>query len=332
MEYSQLGRFEETLKYALEAIQLEPDQPFAYSVAAGAYAGLDRLDEAKAILNTALQRKTGGRGVHFRLSLIALAQGDKAALEREDALIRSRPEWELSLLFRDARLATLHGQLRQARELNARAKEAAERLNRKESAIGAVISQAGMEASFGYREQAEKTAAAALGMSPDWSATLGAAWALALAGNEQKARDLAKDVASRRPEDTWLQSVDVPGILAIIQINQGNPGKALEQLNAAKPYDRADLGTLLIRGTAYLKAGRGGEATQEFQRILGLRNRYPGAYTLALGQLGLARSYVLQGNNAKARTAYQDLLTLWKDADADVPLVNEAKAEYAKLK
>ena len=332
MEYGQLGRFEEALKYALEAIQLEPDQPFAYSIAAGAYAGLNRLDEAKAILNTALQRKTGGRGVHFRLSLIALAQGDKTAMEREDALIRSRPEWELSLLFRDASLAALHGQLRQARELHVRTKEAAERLNRKESAVWAVINRAGMEASFGYLEQAEEAATAALSMSPGPFPKLSVAWTLALVGNEQKASGLMKDVAGQRPEDTWVRSVNVPGILAIIQLNHGNPVKALELLNAAKPFDRADLGTLLIRATAYLKAGRGNEAAQEFQKILGLRNRYPAAYTLALAQLGLARSYVLQGNNAKARTAYQDLLTLWKDADADVPLVNEAKAEYAKLK
>ena len=143
--------------------------------AAGAYMGLNRLDEAKTILNTALERKVGGPSAHFLLSLIALAQGDKAAMEREDAMIRSSTEGEFWLLFRDAGLAALRGQIRQSRELYVRAKEAAQRLNLKESAVGAVVSQAGVEASFGYTEQAEKTAAAALGMSPGWAPTLGVA-------------------------------------------------------------------------------------------------------------------------------------------------------------
>ena len=155
---------------------------------------------------------------------------------------------------------------------------------------------------------------------------------MALVGNEQKASALAKDVASRRPEDTWVQSVWVPGILAILELKHGNPGKALELLNAARPYDRADSDTLLIRGTAYLKAGQGSEAAQEFQKILDLRNWYPADYTLALAQAGpcplLRRS---RGTWQEARTAYQDLLALWKDADPDVPILKEAKAEYAKL-
>ncbi len=332
-QYIRLGRFEETLKYALEAIQLEPDGgPFAYSLAAGAYAALNRLDEAKAILNTALERKVGGLPAHFRLSLIALAQGDKAAMEREDALFRSRPEWELSLLFRDASLAALRGQLRQSRELYVRAGETAQRLNRMESAVWTVVNRASVEASYGYPEQAEKAAAEALGMSAGWGPTLAVASTLALVGNEQRASALTKDVASRRLEDTWVQSVWIPGILATIELNHGNPGKALELLNAARPYDRADFDTLLIRGTAYLKAGRGSEAAQEFQRILDLRAWAPQSYSLALAQLGLARSCALQGDKAKARTAYQDLLALWKDADPNVPLVNEARAEYARLR
>jgi tetratricopeptide (TPR) repeat protein/tRNA A-37 threonylcarbamoyl transferase component Bud32 len=254
--YSRLGRFEEVLKYSLVGIRLEPDaRPFAYSNAAGAYMGLNRMDEAKTILNAALERKVGGPSAHFLLSLIALAQGDKAAMEREDAMIRSSTEGESWLLFRDASLAALRGQVHQSRELSAHLKELDQRLNLEESAVAAVVSQAAVEANFGYTEQAEKTAAAALGMSPGWSRTLEAAWALALAGNEQKARDLAKDVAGRRPEDTWVQSVWVPGVLAVLELRHGNPGKALELLNAARPYDRADSDTLLTRGTAYLKLG-----------------------------------------------------------------------------
>jgi tetratricopeptide (TPR) repeat protein len=144
---------------------------------------------------------------------------------------------------------------------------------------------------------------------------------------EEKASALARDIASRREEDTWVQSVSVPGIMAILELKHGKPDKALELLNAAKPFDRADSATLYVRGTAYLKSGRGGEAAQEFQKILDLRNWSPADYMMALGQLGLARSYALEKNYAEARTAYQDLLTLWKDADPDVPLVKQAKSE-----
>jgi tetratricopeptide (TPR) repeat protein len=329
--YSGLGRFEEQLKYGLEGIQLGPNSgPFGYVNAAGAYMGLNRLDEAKTILNTALERKVGGISAHFLLSLIALAQGEKAALEREDAMIRSSPEGESWLLFRDAGLAALRGQIRQSRELYIRTKDADQRLNLKESAVAAVVSQGAVEASYGYTAQAEKTVAAALSMSPGWAPTLGIARVFALIGNEQKASVLAKEVASRRTEDTWVQSVSVPEIQAILELRHGNPGKALELLNAAKPYDRADSDTLLVRGTAYLKARQGTEAVQEFQKILDLRNAYPD-FSLALAQLGLARSYVAQGDLTRARSAYQDLLAFWKDADADAPLVNEAKSEYAKL-
>jgi eukaryotic-like serine/threonine-protein kinase len=330
-EYARLGRFDEQLKYGLEGIRLGPNSgPFGYINAAAAYMGLNRLDEAKTILNAALERKVGGISAHFLLSLIALTQGDKAALEREDAMIRSSNEGESWLLFRDAGLAALRGQIRQSRDLYVRAKDADQRLNLKESAVAAVVSQGAVEASYGYAAQAEKTVAVALNMSPGWAPMLGIARTFALMGNEQKASALAKDVASRRTEDTWVQSVSVPGIQAILELRRGNPGKALELLNAAKPYDRADSDTLLIRGTAYLKAGQGTEGVQEFQKILDLRNVYPD-FSLALAQLGLARSYVLQGDNARARTAYQDLLAIWKDADADVPLVKEARSEYAKL-
>ncbi len=332
VEYSLLGQFQEMLKYGLEGIRLGPDTgPFGYQNAAGAYMGLGRVDEAKTILNAAVERKVGGPGAHFLLSLIALAQGDRAAMEREDVMIRTSNEGEYWLLFRDANLAALRGQILQSRELYVRTKDAAQRLNLRESAVEAVVSQGAVEARYGYTAQAEKTVAAALSMSPGWTATLGIARTFALVGDERKASALANAVGSRRTEDTLVQSVWVPGVHAILELKHEDPGKALELLDAAKPYDRADADTLFIRGTAYLKAGHENEAALEFQKILGLRNWNPADLMLAMAQLGLARSYVAQGDRAKARSAYQDLLALWKDADPDVPLVKEAKSEYAKL-
>ncbi len=331
-EYVDLGRFEDALKYALKAIRQEPgSSPFGYRNAAFAYMGLNRPEEATAILETALAQEVGGPTDHYLLSLIALAQGDKGAMEKEDAVIRSSAEGERMLLFRDAGLAALHGQLRQSTESFERLSEADQRLNLKESAALAIVGLAGVEAGYGYAERAATTAAAALDMSQAWFPTLGVARIFALIGHEQRALALAKDVVGRRTDDSWVQSVWVPGIYALLELNHGNPGKALELLNAARSYDRNDPNTLLIRGTAYLKAGHGTESAQEYQKVLDLRTLNPADYRLAFGQLGLARSYVQQGDRVKARTAYQDLLALWKDADPDVPLVNQARAEYAKL-
>ena len=157
------------------------------------------------------------------------------------------------------------------------------------------------------------------------------AWALATAGEERRALQLSSAVANGRPNDTLVQSVWKPLIQATTELNQGNTAKALESLNAATPYF-GDAWVLCGRGGAYLRAGRSEEARQEFQRVLSLKNLYPASPCTPLAQLGLARTYALTGDTAKARTAYQNFLALWKDADPDIPVLKEAKAEYAKLK
>ena len=331
--YNDLGQFDKALENGLEAVRVSSGSANAYWQSAYAYMGLNRLDEAKAILNSALQRKVGRDLIHFTLSLIAIAQGDRAAQEREDAFVKGHADGELWLVSRDADLAASRGQLKQARELFLRARQMAQRLDLKENAAGTVADEAGMEANLGYRAEAAKGATAALAISRAPYVVYSAARTLAFAGEASKAETLIAELAKRRPLDVWVQSLQAPEVKAINETNRGNPAKALELLQAAVPYEGgAYFGVRYTRGKAYLRAGDGTEAAQQFHEVLDLRNLEVGNPIFSLAQLGLARAYALQGDKAKSRMAYQDFFALWKDADPDIPILKEAKAEYAKLK
>jgi hypothetical protein len=313
--YGFQGQYDKELENSLEAVRVAPDNAIGYLNAAHAFMCLSRLEEAKAILNTALQRKVSGHFIHRDLADIAIAQGDRAAQEREDAFLRGSTEGELEVVSGDANLAASRGQLRQARELFIQARQMAQRLDLKESAAGAVADEASIEADFGYRSEAAKSAAAALAISRGVAAS--AARTLALAGEASKAETLMAG----------------PEVKAINEMNRGNPAKAIELLQAAIPYDRGiHFGPRYTRGNAYLQARNGTEAAQEFKSVLALRNAYFDSPLMSLAQLGLARAYALQGDKAKSRIAYQDFFALWKDADPDIPILKAAKAEYAKLK
>jgi len=328
-----LGQFDKALENALESVRLDPDSGFGYGVAAEAYIALNRLDEAKAILNTALQRKVGGIGAYIQLGLVALAQNDKAGLESaRSSLLKSAPPGDGVVMHLDASLAASRGQLRQARELFTQASQVLQRFNLKETAAAEVAEEAVTEAAFGDSVDATRDAAAALSVSRGRKVVLPAAAAYALAGEERKAQELSSDVAKRRPEDTLVQSVWVPLVSAIIELKHKNPAKAVQLLTAAGPYDRIFLPVLFVRATAYLKAGQANEAAREFRKVLALRNLSPVDVLLPLAQLGLARAYALEGDSAKSRIAYQDFFALWKDADPDIPILQQAKAEYARLK
>jgi len=331
LTYFNLGDFQRAVEEGLEAIRLSPDTWNAYGIVSSAYVGLDRLDDAKAILQQAINRKIGGAGLHLNLAYVAYLQGDKAALDREEALVRQSPYWAARLDVAYADMAGAQGRLKKMRELIGRAVEQDQRLNLSENAAGDLLDQALCEALTGFRSQAAEDAAAALKTSASPFVKLGAGGVLALAGQDAKAKSLAEEVAKLRPDDTLVQAVAVPGIQAFLEIKRDNPTRALELLQRAQPYDRADLGTMCVRGLAYLKAGRTNDAVREFQKIQAIKNSHPGSPFTFMAQLGLGRAHALAGNNAEARTAYQDFFGLWKDADPDIPLLAEAKAEYAKL-
>ncbi|HEX9135925.1 MAG TPA: hypothetical protein VF905_03130, partial [Nitrospirota bacterium] len=288
-------------------------------------------DEAKAVLESASQRKIGGSQLHGNLAMVALAQGDMAALDRELAALKGTPQGELTILSTEMSLAASHGQMRRARELTARIIEALHRLNLNEGEAAMLAQVAMLEAAFRNRSRAVEQATKALNSSHSPDVTISAAAALALAGSDKKARDLVADVAERRPEDTIVQYVSVPTVQAILEMNRGDYAKANQLMNAGSPYDRVNPGSRYIRAEAYRLSGRSKEAVQEYEQILNLRSFMPTDPVLSLAHLGLARAYAAEGDKSKSRIAYQNFLALWKDADPDIPLFKEAQTEYAKL-
>jgi len=329
--YNQLGQFENGLDNARQSVELSPDLLGSYTSEAIGYAGLNRLDEAKAVLNQLIQRKVGGGAIHLLLAGIIWQQHDHEGVARELELAKQAPDAEMEVAWFQAYDSACRGQLKRTRELGKKGRDAAERLSLKEPAASELTQEAITEALYGQKSRALEDVRQALKMSDSPNIVLSAAGTLAFVGEESKALNLAEDIGRQRPYDTLVQSVQIPLIRAVIELKHGNAAKAVDLLDGAMVYGRANTGVLYVRAVAYLKAGQGGDAAQAFQRLLDLK-----AFTWAdplvpLSQLGIARAYALEGDKAKSRVAYQDFLAQWKDADADIPLWKEAKAEYDKV-
>jgi tetratricopeptide (TPR) repeat protein len=329
--YLQLGQFENALQNARQAVQIAPDDAGGYGALARAYTTLNRLDEAKATLDQEAQRKLGATVVHSQLALVAWLQGDSATLERELELTRATPDGELNALGFRQNIAAYNGQLQKTRELGKQMRDAGERLNLKEVSPAEFANEAAIEAILGQKTKALDDVAQALKLSSESSITVSCAIVLAYLGEEKRAMAMADQLAQKRPYDTWLQFVWIPDIKALIASNHGDTAKAADLLDGAMVYARVDSLTLFLRGMTYLKAGQAPDAVQAFQRPLSLRTYLATDMLLPLDQLGLARAYAMQSDKARSRVAYQDFFAMWKDADKDVPLLKQARAEYAKV-
>jgi eukaryotic-like serine/threonine-protein kinase len=329
--YNQMGQFENALDNARKAVQLDPDSASGYSNVGFAYAGLNRLDEAKATFKEALQHKAGGAVAHSSLAMIAWLQSDKEGVERELEAMKNDPQGEFQVTGLRSAMAAYAGQGKMARAFGQKQREAAERLGFKEAAANEYSQEAFTEATFLNKARALDDVTQALKLSQSPNVVLNCAAALAMVGENARAAKLADDVAQKRPYDTLVQFVEVPLVKAQIELNQGDSAKAIDLLDSALVYARANTGVLYVRGNAYLKAGRGSDAVQAFQRLLDLKNVISIDPTVAVARVGLARAYVLAGDKARARITYQDFFALWKDADTDLPILRDVKAEYARV-
>jgi serine/threonine protein kinase/Flp pilus assembly protein TadD len=329
--YLQLGEFDKAAQNALQAVRLDPDDYIAYSSAAYAYMGLNRLADAQIVIENAQKHKIDSPRLHYDLGLIALAEGDEAKLQREDSLAKNSPEDEYFLLERDAELAASRGQLRHARELYDQGSAMAEHIGLKESAVGNLVTRAFVGAMLQDCAEARRGAAATLPRSVTADLMLKLADVYAHCGDDGRALKLVAEGTKLRPSDTLLRFVEAPKIRAVLEMNHGRALRALELQRMALPYDRNATESLYTRASAYLQAEQGSQAVKEFERVLALKNYWPPDLIVPLAQLGLARAYTRLHDQQKARAAYKDFLTLWKDADPDIPILKEAKAEYAKL-
>jgi eukaryotic-like serine/threonine-protein kinase len=331
--YAQTGKFEQSLQEAQETMRLDPDDAFSFQVLRGAYMGLNRFAEAKALGQQQVELKLDSTNDHTDLYALAFLAGDTAGMQREADWAKGKPD-EFNMLEKIAEVAAYSGKLQQARETYRQAVDGAQRAKLTETAAVITARSAMVEAEFGNLADARKAAAAAVALNHARGALNFGGVALAAAGDGGAAASVADELSKRFPTDTFINSVWLPSIRAEIEISRGNPGKAIELLQAAAPYDFGWPFRAMpnyIRGQAYIKARQGKEGEAELQKILD----HPGICQIspvcALAHLQLARARVLAGDSSDARTAYQDFLALWKDADPDIPILKEAKAEYAKL-
>jgi len=304
-----------------------------YAILANSYVNLNRLKEARATVEEAQARSFDSRDLRLCLYRISFLQDDASGMAQQLAWSAGKPDVQDQLLASQAYTAAYYGRLKEAREFFRRAVASAERSEKKEVAAGYETGAAALEALFGNTAEARQRAEAALALSKGRDVQMSAAFAL-VAGDAVKAQTLADDLAKHFPQDTVVQFIYLPILHAQLALSRKDSAKAIEALQSAAPYELGSAGGLYpvyLRGQACLAARQGRKAEAEFQKVLEHRGIVVNDPIGALAHLGLARAYGLSSDAAKAKSVYEDFFALWKDADPDIPILKEAKAEYAKL-
>ena len=351
--YSEQGQHEKAGSAYRELLRLDPDNVIPYNSLTNTYLALQRFDEARRTIQQARSRNLESDLLHNALYALAFLMSDSPAMAEQERWFASQPDYENEGLSLASDTESYSGRLGKARELSQRSVDSAIRADNKEAGAIWQENAALREAAFGNAAEAKRAAAEALKLAPQSEGVKGeAGLAFAMAGDAARAESLARDLDQRFPLDTQMQSLWLPGIQALLALDRKNPAGAVNALQAAAPpielgsIEFVNNGSCLyptyIRGEAYLAAAKGKEAGDEFQKILDHSGIVWNCWTGALARLGVARANALQARTlqgadaasarVRALAAYQDFLTLWKDADPDIPLLNEAKAEYAKLR
>jgi len=334
---AELGQHEKALDLASQALRLDPHDRYAYDNVASAYEALNRFDEARSVVEQAIQQKADGIAVHFVLTDLAYMRGDRATSDHEMEAMRGTP-YEPFMLFYNAGWQASEGKMKASHELFERARQIATNAGTQDVAATLLSTEADINAVFGFQSEARQQASQVLDLTADPSARFAAAEALAAVGDVQKSEVVLAKLQHGFPDNHFVQTVAAPLVRAIEQLQKNQFSDALATLEALRPYELgtgqqgAGVAPIFLRGLAYLKMRDGVKAAAEFQRVLDHQGvaSFDSLYPVA--RLNLARAYVVQGDNAKARTAYQDFFAAWKDADSDIPVLITAKTEYEKLK
>jgi len=335
VNYATFGNFDKALSEYLTARRLDPRNALTLGNLCNVYATTDRLDEANSVLQEARKLNLDHISIEVCAYRLALFQNNASEMERAVAWSVGRPGEEDSMLNTESARQAYLGRLQKAREFTRRAIDSDRRDGFKEVAASTEALSALREAEMGNAQVARRQLAAALSTGEDVSSI--AALTFAFLGDIPQAQKLADEISKLHPLDTLIQRVELPVIRARIEIARGNASYAVEALQGAAPFGLGTCGgssrsCLPYRlGEAHLRSGKGAAAAAQFQELLNHRHILMGSYRASLAQLGLARALSLAGDTAKARAAYQDFFGLWKDADPDIPILIQAKAEYTKL-
>jgi eukaryotic-like serine/threonine-protein kinase len=336
--YGSLGQLDKQLENVQRAMPLCPNNIVCIENLANIYLTLNRFDDALKVLKDSPVSHADNEFVRERLYDLAFATGDVRGMGEQLAWYESKPEVQHVMLTVEGTTASYYGQARKARDLERRAAEVALRDGNKEAAATWAVVDAMHEDVFGNSAEARRQVIAALQIDPEVRFVI-AYGAIVLAGNggAERAESLATDLDRRFPLDTLVQGYWLPTIQARLALAQQQPQRAIELLQRALPFDFSGgasgcMSSIYLRGEAYLAAEQASSAAAEFQKIIDHPGIHRNCLTGATAHLGVARAYAMAGDTAKAREEYQKFFTLWKDADPDVPILRDAKAEYAKVK
>jgi tetratricopeptide (TPR) repeat protein len=327
----QIGEFDQAIQYMGEALHVAPGSGLLLGGLFSVYVSANRPEEAKALV------ARGGLPDSSQNDLYALAflTGNQREMEHQMTLAAGKPHVEDVLLAMASDTEAYYGRNAKARELSRRAVETADRDNLKQNAARWLAREGLREAELGEDTAARRQTQVAVAVDSSRDPPTFTALALARVGDSVKASKMADDLAKLNSGETLVVRYWLPCIRAAVELKRGNADKAIEILQTTTPYEFGAAGPMYpayLRGEAFLALQRGKEASAEFQKVVDHRGVVLNNVLGALAYLGLGRAYVLEEDTAKAHAAYQEFLTLWKDADPDIPILKQAKAEYAKLK
>lgn len=334
LNFMYFGRYEEALKEALEAVRLSPSATSARENLIGCFIALDRFDEAGEALDKLRALYPDSATVHFTNHELAFIRGDQAAMEREVQWAQGN-SFEGEATETRGSAAAASGQLKKAEELRRRALDLFKSQDRIDNAAQTLIGLAFRQAAFGKCPEAKANTATALGLHKGRITITGAATVYAECGDATRSLALLDEALKLYPKDTPTVQMIAPYIRAQVERLRGNSAQALELLESVRRYDLGLIGGVAnnhLRGQLYLDQRRGPEAAAEFQKIIDHRGVDPMSGIRPLAHLGLARAAAMSGDIPKSRTSYQNFFAMWKDADADLPVLIQAKKEYEQLK
>ena len=336
--YNAMGFYDKALVEYREAGRLRPDNVINYGNLASAYVFLNRFDEAQATLDEALAHKLDGGNLRAWLYMVAFLREDKELMEQQLIWAAGKPGDEEGMLSNQSDTEAYYGRLRKARELTKRAVDLSVHGDSQEAAAIWQIGGALREAELGNLTNAKQGVKAALALSLGRDIKVTAALALARSKDAAGANAILEELEKKYPTHTMLKFYWLPTIRAVLELNRGNSSQALADLQPAGPYELGLAANLIsnmypvyVRGQAYLLAHDGPAAVAEFQKMLDHKGVLQNFVIASLVRFQIARAYAMAGDTAKAKAGYRDFLTRWKDADPDIPILKEAKAEYAKL-
>lgn len=334
--YAEIGQHVRALSEIRQALEIAPDFN-VYSNLGFTYLCLDRLDEARAAFDQAIAHGQDSADLREQMYSLAFVRGDQAGMQAQLAWATGRPRDEDGLLSTQSDTEAYYGRFDKAREFSRQAVDSALRAGSKETAAFWQVNAALREAEVGEVSEARKGVASALALSQGRDVKTVASLALARIG-DPRAEELARELARDYPKNSLLKLYWMPTIEASLELNRGNSGNALSQLENAESYELGIAGTFInylypayVRGQAFLLAHSGGAAAVEFQKLLDHPGLMSNFITGSIAHLQIGRAYAMTGQTAKAKKAYQDFFALWKDANPEVPLLKRAKAEYVQL-